>query len=86
MPPRKSEFTHEKIGTSTIGADLWEESANMLTRNDERHEMGFIAIRVFLRIQYPLVNVYITMDNGKSPFYSCVNPLFLWPFSKAILT
>jgi hypothetical protein len=45
---------------------------------------------------YPLVNVYIAMENhhfswdnhgkspffmGKSPFYSWANPLFLWPFS-----
>ena len=32
---------------------------------------------------YPLVNCYITMENHH---FSWVNPLFLWPFSIAILT
>ena len=32
-------------------------------------------------LHYPLVKVYITMD--KSPCYSQVNPLILWPFSLA---
>ena len=31
---------------------------------------------------YPLVNVYITMENHH---FLWVNPLFLWPFSIAML-
>ena len=35
---------------------------------------------------YPLVNVYVCLRSyGKSPFSSWVNPLFLWPFSIAML-
>ena len=36
-------------------------------------------------MDYPLVNVYCTLNYRTSPFYSWVNQLFLWPCSIAML-
>ena len=38
---------------------------------------------VCLKMEYPLVNVYITIENHHVQW---VNPLFQWPFSIAMLT
>jgi len=57
--------------------------------NSSRHSYGpyeingyFHGIPYIPLWDYPLVNEH---NYGKSPFYSWVNPLFLWPFSIAML-
>ena len=56
-------------------------------RSQESHSKNEVNRRnhqcITVLMIYPLVNVYITMENHH---FSWENPLFLWPFSIAILT